>query len=308
MRAYYNEIDKYCAGWLRNLASASLIPDGDVDERPIEQVSPNDLKTYTQCHFFAGIAGWPLALRLARWGDGPVWTGSCPCQPFSGAGRREGRADRRHLWPEWFRLIRQCRPPVVFGEQVAAAITFGWLDEVFHDLEAEGYACGAAVLPACGIGAPHRRDRIYFVADANGDEYSAAKRRGARSAAKAAQDGPSGGPLGTGNAGGGAERSGSSDPLQGSDGIPAVGAVGDADEPGSQGRDVLTQCPGERPPWSAGLEWIAGQDGKWRPVESGIRPLADGVPARVGKLRAYGNAIVPQLAAEFIRAYGECMK
>src|SRR5271168_3827885 len=118
---YYNEIDPFAAQWLRNLISANLIGNGHVDERSIEDVKPSELSGYTQCHFFAGIGGWSYALRLAGWPDDrPVWTGSCPCQPFSAAGKGAGFADERHLWPAFFHLIRECRPGTVFGEQVAS--------------------------------------------------------------------------------------------------------------------------------------------------------------------------------------------
>src|SRR5690242_18427152 len=144
--AYYNEIDPYAAQWLRNLIQAGQIAPGDVDERSIVDVRADDLRGYIQCHFFAGIAGWSLALRLAGWPDDrPVWTGSCPCQPFSGAGKRSRQSDERHLWPHWHRLIRECRPRAIFGEQVDDAIAAGWLDDAFHDLETESYACAAAV-------------------------------------------------------------------------------------------------------------------------------------------------------------------
>ena len=126
---YYNEIDPYAADWLRTLILVGLIAPGDVDTRSIEDVTPNDLHGYDQCHFFAGIGGWSLALRLAGWPDDrPVWTGSCPCQPFSAAGKGKGTADERHLWPAWHWLIDQCRPGVIFGEQVEAATRHGWLD------------------------------------------------------------------------------------------------------------------------------------------------------------------------------------
>lgn len=128
MTAYYNEIDPYAAEWLRNLIRDGLIAPGDVDERSIADVQPDDLKGYTQCHFFAGIGGWSLALRLAGWPDErTVWSGSCPCQPFSAAGQQRGTADERHLWPEFARLIAERRPPVVFGEQVASKLGRGWL-------------------------------------------------------------------------------------------------------------------------------------------------------------------------------------
>jgi DNA (cytosine-5)-methyltransferase 1 len=166
VNAYYNEIDPYAAQWLRNLIAAEHIAPGDVDERSIIDVKASDLKGYSQCHFFAGIGGWSVALRLAGWPDAkPVWTGSCPCQPFSVAGNRKGKEDARHLWPVWFELITERKPATIFGEQVAAAIAKGWLDSVYNDLEKESYAIASAILPACSVGAPHKRDRLWFVAN-----------------------------------------------------------------------------------------------------------------------------------------------
>lgn len=171
MTAYYNEFDPKAAAWLRELIADGLIAAGDVDERSIVDVQGSDLEGYSQCHFFSGIGGWSYALRLAGWpDDAPVWTGSCPCQPYSVAGKQNGADDARHLWPHMARLVRECRPPVVFGEQVAHAIRLGWLDGVFTDLEAAGYACGAAVLGAHSVGAPHIRQRLYWVADSDGGE------------------------------------------------------------------------------------------------------------------------------------------
>jgi DNA (cytosine-5)-methyltransferase 1 len=167
--AYYNEIDKFAAAWLRELIKEGLIADGEVDERSIEDVQPGDVRGFTQCHFFAGIGGWSQALRLAGWPDDrPLWTGSCPCQPYSvasvGVGGAEGQRDPRHLWPSWFRLARQCRPGIITGEQVASAIQWGWWDQVALDLEDEAYACAAVVLRADAIGADHQRKRLYWVA------------------------------------------------------------------------------------------------------------------------------------------------
>jgi DNA (cytosine-5)-methyltransferase 1 len=169
LTAYYNEIDPYAAQWLRNLIAAGHIAPGDVDERSIEDVRSDDLRGYTQCHFFAGIGVWSCALRMAGWEDSrPVWTGSCPCQPFSiasVAGHAKGFDDHRHLWPTWFNLIRECRPDACFGEQVAGADGLKWLDAVFDNLESSDYACGSAVLTAAGAGADNIRRRIYFFAD-----------------------------------------------------------------------------------------------------------------------------------------------
>lgn len=155
MAAYYNEIDPFAAAWLRELMRAGLIADGEIDTRSIEHVDAADLAGFRQCHFFAGIGVWSYALRLAGWPDErPVWTGSCPCQPFSAAGRRRGFADRRHLWPEFRRLIGKRRPVVVFGEQVGGKGGMVWLDPVFDDLEADGYACGVT---ATRLSLPRRR-------------------------------------------------------------------------------------------------------------------------------------------------------
>jgi DNA (cytosine-5)-methyltransferase 1 len=169
--AYYNEIDPYAAQWLRNLIAAGHIAKGVVDERSIVDVHPADLAGFTQCHFFAGIGGWSHALRLAGIPDDrPVWTGSCPCQPFSAAGKQRGSDDERHLWPAFFGLIRERRPATVLGEQVAGAAGLAWLDHVCADLEGEGYAAAAADLPACSVGADHKRARLFWVANSQRDE------------------------------------------------------------------------------------------------------------------------------------------
>jgi DNA (cytosine-5)-methyltransferase 1 len=164
MPAYYNDNDPKACSWLRELIKAGLIADGEVDERSILDVRPGDLDGFTQCHFFAGIGGWSYALRLAGWPDDrAVWTGSCPCQPFSVAGKRRGERDERHLWPEFRRLIAECRPTVVFGEQVESTDGRLWLDGVQTDLEACGYAVGTSALPAAAVGAPQPRLRLFWV-------------------------------------------------------------------------------------------------------------------------------------------------
>jgi DNA (cytosine-5)-methyltransferase 1 len=168
MTALYNEIEPFAAQWLRSLISAGHIAPGAVDERSISDLTPADVAGPGQRHFFAGIGGWSYALRLAGVpDDASVWTGSCPCQPFSAAGKRSGTSDPRHLWPAWFALIRECRPAIIFGEQVASKDGLAWLDLVFADLERCGYSVGAADLCAAGVGAPHIRQRLFFVAYAD---------------------------------------------------------------------------------------------------------------------------------------------
>jgi DNA (cytosine-5)-methyltransferase 1 len=239
--AYYNEIDPYAAQWLRNLIAAGHIAPGEVDERSIVDVEAADLRGFDQCHFFAGIGGWSYALRLAGWDDArPVWTGSCPCQPFSVAGKRGGVSDVRHLWPEFYRLIAECRPATVFGEQVAGVAGYSWWDGVAADLESEGYAAAAADLGAHSVGGNHCRQRLYWIG-ANPDSVRS-QRQFEESAA-------------------------------------VRGTWGSQQFKGLVQESLQHAVP-------------AGKSGA----------LSDGIPARMGRLRAYGNAIVPQVAAAFIRA------
>ena len=164
--ALYNEIEEYAADWLENLIRLGVIAPGVVDRRSIEDLRGDDLREFRQCHFFAGIGVWSYALRCAGVpDDAPLWTGSCPCQPFSAAGKGTGVDDERHLWPAWFHLIQQERPPRIYGEQVASKDGLGWLDVVLADMEAEDYSIWAVDTCSAGSGAPHIRQRLRFRAD-----------------------------------------------------------------------------------------------------------------------------------------------
>lgn len=304
MTAYYNEFNPYAAAWLRNLIAAGHIAPGDVDERSIADVRPDDLRGYAQCHFFAGIGGWSLAARLAGWPDDrPLWTGSAPCQPFSVAGKRAGQEDERHLWPVFAELIRARRPPVLMGEQVAAAVGKNWLDGVFADLESFGYACGAAVVPACAVDAPHRRDRLWFVAHTDPGQ-----RGGSLSTLRAGRDAlsPGGETVADPQRSDGDRRADFAQwrsEGRAADGWPGEGALADTDG----GHSFWWSGP-LQVGWNclAGKAETSSQRGRtqWR-VKPGLPLLANGVPNRVGRLCAYGNAIVPQVAAEVIEAYLE---
>lgn len=250
MTAYYNEHDPKAAAWLRELIAQGQVAPGDVDERSIEDVLPTDLVGYTQHHFFAGIGGWSYALRLAGWPDDePVWTASCPCQPFSAAGKRSGANDERHLWPAFRWLAQQLGPATIFGEQVESPDGRQWLAGVRLDLEAMGYTCGAADLCAAGAGAPQIRQRLYWVANTGCDRWPW-------------------------------RRIGKSDPKR---------------SPWNSSCGTHSRCSSVM------------QDGLGRKYRGpcGHQRLADGISARMDVLRGYGNAIVPQIAAEFIQAYCE---
>ncbi|HCI6929775.1 TPA: DNA cytosine methyltransferase [Klebsiella quasipneumoniae subsp. quasipneumoniae] len=308
--AYYNEIDPFAAQWLRNLIAAGHIAPGEVDERSIEDVTSDDLKGFTQCHFFAGIGVWSHSLRLAGWPDDrPVWTGSCPCQPFSAAGKGDGFADERHLWPHFFHLISERRPQHVFGEQVASGNANTWFDLVQADLEGMGYAFGLVPFTSAGIGAPHIRERAYWVANAGSGRYDRRTAAGGQETRAGAGIAIGVGIGGLGNANvARLERLGGNDCAAGRE-----GTTGPAAAPGVHLR------PLEVNGFWRDADWLFCRDGKWRPVEPGTFPLVDGAAARlgrvepgvarvassnrVGRLKGYGNAINAQAAAAFIRAY-----
>ena len=294
----YNEIEPYAAQWIRNLVDAGHVAPGSVDERSIRDLKAEDVRDHEQAHFFAGIGVWSHALRSAGWPDDrPVWTGSCPCQPFSSAGRARGFSDDRHLWPDWFKLIAECRPPVVLGEQVASPDGLRWLDLISSDLEGAGYAVGAVDTCAAGVGAPHIRQRLYFVAVAGGDERGAGWRRQTvqgiaepgRTPEQLARRGDAPGWVGDAVREGSQERPGA-----------AVGRGAVRDE-GQAAAETGTSGF-----WSP-ADWLPCGDGRLRPVEPGTFPLAHGVANRVGKLRAYGNAICGPVATTFVRAVMGCL-
>ncbi|HCJ1779184.1 TPA: DNA cytosine methyltransferase [Salmonella enterica] len=291
--AYYNEIDPFAAAWLQNLIDAGCIAPGVVDTRSIEEVTANDLKGFTQCHFFAGIGVWSYALRCAGWPDScPVWTGSCPCQPFSQSGKRRGFNDPRHLWPAWFYLVSQCRPHVIFGEQVASKDGLTWFDAVQLDLEEAEYAVAVVDLCAAGFGAPHIRQRLFWVADADSQRMETPVECGERGRIEFANGCSL---IGLAYAG----SDGRQRRLPGREDSPREVVNGSA---GCGGTDNSTSPVNG---YWRDADWLFCRDGKWRPVKPGIKPLVNGTPGRVGQLRTYGNAIVAPVAETFIRAYME---
>ena len=157
------------AGW-QNVVSCEINPFG---RQVLKHYWPNayhhdDIKTLT----FEKI-DYELKQRFGEnWNaDDIVLTGGFPCQPYSAAGKRLGKEDERHLWPEMLRVIREVQPKWVVGENVLGLVNWSEglvFEEVQADLESEGYEVQPYVLPAAGVNAPHKRDRVWFVAYANG--------------------------------------------------------------------------------------------------------------------------------------------
>ena len=328
---FYNDNDPRACAWLRELIRAGEIPPGDVSEKSITDIKPDELTKYTQCHFFAGIAGWSRALDLAGWPrDRPVWTASLPCQPFSAAGAQRGQADERHLYPVFSALVEKCRPQRIFGEQVEAAIRFGWLDGVCSDLGAKGYTVGAIVLGAHSASAPHIRQRLFWVADAkqpgleghagDGDDGNQPGWVGADPTRPAA---PRGGAVGwladpehaerRTERGPGEDVVNRDDPRR-SEAHSLIGACGEV-LPGRLGhpesddqRRERESGAGDRRDGSVGgsgfwddFDWLPCRDGKWRRApraESGIFPLANGFPRGMVHGRDSGVPLNPQATGE----------
>lgn len=299
MSAYYNENNPCAASALRQMIRDGVIAHGVVDDRSIEDVKPNDLQRFTQAHFFAGSGAWSVAARQAGWSDDRrLWTASCPCQPFSVAGKGGGTDDARHLWPHLFRLVRAVRPPVLVGEQVAGTAGYGWFDGVAADLEGEGYACRAVDIPALGVNAPHQRNRLYWVAMGDAAGSSGAGEREREAHLRKARGGKH----------------------RGSDG----GYMGDAappilGQPGSIGG--RKSALGGSGFWR-GAEWIQCHDGKARRSKPDLRDVAHGISGTDDPILAHGgynllvepykgraeawklagNAVVVPLAAEVLAA------
>jgi DNA (cytosine-5)-methyltransferase 1 len=223
------------------------------------------------------------AERLDADGLGPVdlICGGYPCQPFSHAGKRLGAEDDRHLWPEMRRLVETLRPAWVIGENVAGHISMG-LDDVLSDLGTLGYACQAFVIPACAVNAPHRRDRVWVVAHSVSQRPTVGTAISRRS-----------GPV-RDRKWHGESASAEWDELQS---WPARDAVV-ADTNGKLGKAfdqyaVLGEPESEEPTDGYSDGGIRG-NGQWS-VEPDVGRVAHGVPHRVDRLKALGNAVVPQI-------------
>ena len=345
MSSFYNDNEPFVVEWLNNLTGNGVIDDGIVDGRSVSEVAAADLLGYRQCHFFAGIGGWPEAFRIAGLtGVNRVWSASLPCQPVSSAGKRKGSKDKRHLWPEFYPIVSECRPSAIFGEQSASPDGRQWIDGISLDLEELGYAVAAADLCAAGVGAPHKRQRIYWVAwmaDTGSSEFSRwCQSSGQHGRAFHAADSGIVGRMGHTESRN--EQRAESSGASGAEGIQAgrsgagldnamctglEGFAGDEHRENQKRRDGQEQngSATETGPWDDFTIAACG-DGKTRRVGTGVSPLANGIPRSVrhlqsgiqrmarsarrnrkGRIGGYGNAVVPPLAAAFILSAREAV-
>ncbi len=245
-------------------------------------------QTVGQCEW----ADYPTKVLEKHWPDVPRWrdirtltgesfyektgmrtvdviSGGFPCQPFSVAGKRRGKEDDRYLWPEMLRVISELRPAWVVGENVAGIVNMA-LDQVYADLENEGYAVQAFIIPACAVDAPHRRDRCAIIGYGKDVAHAeSAECEGTRREAWERRTEPGCCGDDVPNADNGSRS------LRGNRELPAV------EEAGGSRADHGGRA----------AEYVAGE---WWPAEPNVGRVAYGVPHRVDRLKCLGNAVVPQ--------------
>jgi DNA (cytosine-5)-methyltransferase 1 len=211
-------------------------------------------------------------------------TGGFPCQPFSIAGKRKGNSDNRALWPQMFRIIQESKPTWVIGENVIGFTSLGF-DETITDLESEGYKVITFNIPACACDAPHIRQRLWIVAHSNRKSSRMEKYRSCR------------------------QRRENPDILQPevlqqkhrescAKGITTDGC----DVPNNNSPRELQQKGIKSNEWG----WIS--DSSWWSPEPNVGRVAHGIPSRVDRLKALGNAIVPQVAYQILKGIAEIEK
>ena len=235
-----------------------------------------------------------------------VISGGFPCQPFSLAGKREGKDDDRYLWPEMLRVIRELKPTWVIGENVPGIVNLA-LDTVLSDLENEGYSAQPFIIPACGVDAPHRRDRVAIVAYScsrsrmrwNGCNADNAEVSGTREDNEGRIPELCGRKWGQDEPGTAGVVDGLSESIHGD--------AADTEGIGLQGRSAEQICGGGT--LQTSIRRTSGSHSAWQnwPDEPSICRVVDGVPNRVDRIKSLGNSVVPQQFYIFFKLIADLM-
>jgi len=305
---------------------------------------------------FEGIGGFPLAAILT--GNTPVWsneidpwccsklrknfthriieddirnigkqnlepvdiiTGGFPCQPFSVAGKRKGKEDVRHLWPENFRIIKELRPKIFFGENVTGIIGMA-LEEVLSDLESAGYETEPFIVPACAVGAMHQRNRVWIVAYSNSIGWQDEQKENGQLLCDRIRNGKTQKQTGRfikrGAIEHGAILSDTENIGRKQSGHSRERRAGFENGSSNDGRTL----PNTNSSWKLQPEriepkfrrWTGNlrEESDWRnywETEPGVGRVANGVSSRVDRIKGLGNAIDPRVAIEFFRAINKTL-
>ena len=242
-------------------------------------------------------------------------TGGFPCQPFSQAGKQGGKEDDRYLWPEMLRVIREIRPTWIIGENVAGIINME-LDNVLSDLEGADYEVQPFLVPACGVDAPHRRDRVWIVANANsvrrrgrcegnegwnGREIQAERSRPPEELKDVAHANSS-----TSIKQGRQEERRIAPGRRGEDvaDTKREGCIGWGSNGRANGTRLEKNHEARKDTWGATAR--CSKDDGWLP-EPNVGRVANGIPSRVDRLKGLGNAIVPQVVVPIMQSIKEIM-
>jgi len=256
-------------------------------------------------------------------------TGGFPCQPYSVAGKQQGKKDDRHLWPEMFRIIREARPRWIIAENVPGIVNME-LDQVLSDLESEGYTWETFIIPACAVDAPHKRNRVWVVAYSISPEntpkliqsfrYCKPKRRGIEIWGKVTRQAngetDTNGPSGCGKIMADPDNSPAKRQQQHGGEILSLSESKRFDLGGNNVPDPKKQglSNGRQTGIKTGTDEKNGEmafpgfercGGGWWAIEPAVGRVANGIPSRVDRLKSLGNAIVPQLAAVIMQGIKE---
>ena len=265
---FYNDNALYPCRVLDRHITEGTLPEGDIYYGDIEKIGRSILSHYHSHHLFAGIGGIPFGLRMGGWQDEwPILTAGFPCQPVSYAGKKLAQADPRWLWPEVVRVLCMVRPPVVLLENTPGILSRG-MGDVLRDLAACGYDAKWRVLAAADVGAPHLRERVWIVAYPNSVRHEA-KRQIREWVAE------------------------------------TVGGSGTMADTAHQ-RDVwgdgsLRENAESARRWDHHRDRAQANDGReWWAAEPDVGRVVDGLPNRVDRIKALGNAVVPQVVAALV--------